>query len=161
MDVVGRITAQWRERYPDMDLSPIEVIGRVRRLGVLSGQMPERVLGEPRLSRMELEVLSALRRSGGEMRPSLLTRETLSSGAATTKRLAKLAEEGLISRSASGRDRREIDVRLTERGREVIDRVLPAQVEWERELLAPLSDAERAQLADLLAKVLGPLDPPA
>ncbi|MFC7340056.1 MarR family winged helix-turn-helix transcriptional regulator [Saccharopolyspora griseoalba] len=160
MDVVGRISAQWRERYPDLDLSPIEVAGRVRRLGVLAGNLPDRVVGDARLTRVEFEVLSALHRAGGAMRPSRLTRETLSSGAATTKRLAKLAEEGLITRSTSGHDRREVDVRLTDRGREIVERVFPAQVEWERELLAPLDEGERAQLADLLAKVLEPLDPP-
>lgn len=160
MDVVGRISAQWGERYPSLDLSPIEVVGRVRRLSMLTAQLPERVLGGARLNRMEFEVLSALHRAGGEMRPSRLTRETLSSGAATTKRLAKLAEEGLITRSASGHDRREVDVHLTERGREIIERVFPAQVEWERELLGPLDQTEREQLAGLLAKVLEPLDPP-
>ncbi|TDC91683.1 MarR family transcriptional regulator [Saccharopolyspora aridisoli] len=158
MDVVGRIRDQWRERYPDLDLSPIEVIGRVRRLAALTNQRHDAVLDDLRLSRMELEVLSALRRAGGGLRPSQLTREMLSSGAATTKRLARLEEEGLITRSPSARDRREVDVRLTDRGREIMDRVFPAQLERERALLEPLSEAERARLGELLAKVLEPVD---
>lgn len=158
MDVVGRIREQWSEQHPDLDLTPVEVIGRVRRLAALTNQRHDEVLDDLRLSRMEFEVLSALRRAGGGLRPSQLTREMLSSGAATTKRLARLEEDGLITRNTSARDRREVDVRLTERGREVIDRVFPAQLEHERALLDPLSAEERARLGELLAKVLGPMD---
>lgn len=158
MDVVGRIREQWSEQHPDLDLTPIEVIGRVRRLAALTNQRHDEVLDDLRLSRMEFEVLSALRRAGVGLRPSQLTREMLSSGAATTKRLARLEEDGLITRNTSARDRREVDVRLTERGREVIDRVFPAQLEHERALLEPLSAEERARLGELLAKVLGPMD---
>ncbi|GAB3698416.1 MarR family winged helix-turn-helix transcriptional regulator [Saccharopolyspora tripterygii] len=158
MDVVGRIREQWSEQYPDLDLTPVEVIGRVRRLAALTNQRHDEVLDELRLSRMEFEVLSALRRGGGDLRPSQLSREMLSSGAATTKRLARLEEDGLITRNTSARDRREVDVRLTERGRKVIDRVFPAQLEHERALLAPLGEEERARLGELLAKVLAPMD---
>lgn len=158
MDVVGRIREQWSEQHPDLDLTPIEVIGRVRRLAALTNQRHDEVLDDLRLSRMEFEVLSALRRAGGGLRPSQLTREMLSSGAATTKRLARLEKDGLITRNTSARDRREVDVRLTERGREVIDRIFPAQLEHERALLEPLSAEERARLGELLAKVLGPMD---
>ncbi|MEV0703914.1 MarR family transcriptional regulator [Saccharopolyspora sp. NPDC050389] len=157
-DVVGRISAQWREQRPDLDVSPIDVIGRVRRLGALTNQLDESAFADAGLSRMEFEVLSALRRAGGGLRPSQLTKETLSSGAATTKRLARLEAEGLITRTSSRRDRREIDVRLTERGLELIDRLFPAQLERERDLLAPLAAEEREKLGELLAKVLESLD---
>ncbi|MDI2032266.1 MarR family transcriptional regulator [Saccharopolyspora sp. TS4A08] len=158
LDVVGRIREQWREQHPDLDLTPIEVIGRVRRLAAITDQRHDDDLDELKLSRMEFEVLSALRRAGGGLRPSRLTKEMLSSGAATTKRLARLEQDGLITRNPSTRDRREVDVRLTDRGREVIDRVFPAQLERERALLDPLTDEERTRLGELLAKVLGPLD---
>ncbi|MER7012400.1 MarR family transcriptional regulator [Saccharopolyspora sp. NPDC000359] len=157
-DAVGRICAQWREQRPDLDVSPIDVIGRVRRLNALTNQLDDAAFAEIGLSRMEFEVLSALRRAGGGLRPSQLTRETLSSGAATTKRLARLEGEGLISRTASQRDRREVDVQLTERGSELIDRLFPAQLERERRLLEPLRADEREQLGSLLAKLLGSLD---
>ncbi|PKW17760.1 DNA-binding MarR family transcriptional regulator [Saccharopolyspora spinosa] len=153
-DVVGRICAQWREQRPDLDVSPIDVIGRVRRLGALTNQLDESAFTDAGLSRMEFEVLSALRRAGGGLRPSQLTKETLSSGAATTKRLARLEAEGLITRTLSRRDRREIDVRLTGEGLELIDRLFPQQLERERALLAPLAADEREKLGELLAKVL-------
>lgn len=157
-DAVGRICAQWHEQRPDLDVSPIGVIGRVRRLSALTSQRDDEVFAEPGLSRMEFEVLSALRRAGGGLRPSQLTRETLSSGAATTKRLARLETGGLISRTASQRDRREVDVHLTESGQELIDRLFPAKLERERQLLTSLEADEREQLGALLAKLLGSLE---
>ncbi|MER7082067.1 DNA-binding transcriptional regulator, MarR family [Saccharopolyspora kobensis] len=157
-DAVARISAQWRAQWPDLDMSPIDVIGRVRRLAALINQLDAAAFAETGLSRMEFEVLSALRRADGGLRPSQLTRETLSSGAATTKRLARLEAEGLINRTASRRDRREVDVHLTERGRELIDRLFPDHLDRERQLLEPLEAGEREQLGALLAKLLGSLD---
>ncbi|MGW3469979.1 MarR family winged helix-turn-helix transcriptional regulator [Saccharopolyspora sp. NPDC000995] len=99
--------------------------------------------------------LSDLRRTGGRLRPSQLAKETLSFGAATTKRLARLEAEALITRTSSRRERRYIDVRLTSEGLELIDRLVPEQLERERALLAPLAADEREKLGELLAKVLG------
>lgn len=159
-DVVGRIRAQWHELRPDLDVSPIEAIGRVRRLAALVAQLDEASFSEFGISRMEYEVLSALRRAGGGLRPSQVTKETLSSGAATTKRLARLEREGLISRTASPRDRREVNVRLTDEGRELVDRVFPVQLERDHDMLAALGPADREKLGELLTKVLSAVDGP-
>ncbi|WP_420159201.1 MarR family transcriptional regulator [Nocardiopsis sp. CNT-189] len=87
-----------------------------------------------------------------------LTRETISSGAATTKRLVRLEQAGLIARTPSERDRREVDVRLTEAGAALIDRLFAEQLEREAGILAPLPPAEREALAAALAAVLAPID---
>ncbi|TDQ53473.1 MarR family winged helix-turn-helix transcriptional regulator [Actinorugispora endophytica] len=159
-DTVGSISAQWREKRPDLDVSTMEVIGRVLRMAALMGQVVEETLAETGLTRPEFEVLSALRRADRGLRPSQLTRETLSSGAATTKRLARLERAGLLTRTASTRDRREIDVRLTDAGRGLVDRLLPERLRVEAAALTPLSAAERDQLATLLARVLSPMEGP-
>ena len=157
-DVVGRIHEQWRAQRPDQDVSTVGVIGRVVRLTALMNQVNETALADEGLSRAEFEVLCALRRVDGGLRPSELTRETLSSGAATTKRLTKLERDGLITRATSTRDRREIHVRLTDEGRALTARLFPEQLRRERDVLAPLEPDEREQLGDLLAKVLSSLD---
>ncbi|GAB3209213.1 MarR family winged helix-turn-helix transcriptional regulator [Marinactinospora thermotolerans] len=157
-DTVARFSAQWRERRPDLDYSGMEVVGRVIRLTALISQIIDGPLAEAGLSRPEFEVLSALRRTGQGLRPSQLTRETLSSGAATTKRLARLEGEGLVTRTTSTRDRREVDVHLTDAGRALVDRLLPQRLRAEAELLESLSPEERRHLGALLAKVLSPLE---
>ncbi|GAA3740988.1 DNA-binding MarR family transcriptional regulator [Spinactinospora alkalitolerans] len=157
-DTVARISAQWREQRPDLDVSSMEVVGRVLRMAALVNQITEETFAEAGLIRPEFEVLSALRRADVGLRPSQLTRETLSSGAATTKRLAKLERDGLLTRTASARDRREVDVRLTDAGRALIDRLLPRSLHAEADVLVALSQAERDRLAALLTKVLAPLE---
>lgn len=157
-DVVGRIREQWEQQRPELDVSSIDVIGRVIRLAALVTQVNEGALASEGLARSEFEVLSALKRAGGALRPSELTRETLSSGAATTKRLARLAGEGLIIRTPSARDRREVEVRLSDTGAELIDRLFPEQLDRERGVVEALDEAERDQLAALLRKVLSSLD---
>ncbi|WP_433873293.1 MarR family winged helix-turn-helix transcriptional regulator [Saccharopolyspora sp. CA-218241] len=153
-DAVGRIQDQWRRQRPDLDVSSVGVVGRVLRLTALLKQVNETALAEDGVTGAEFEVLSALRRAGGGLRPSELTRETLSSGAATTKRLTRLESLGLISRATSARDRREVDVRLTEEGYELIDRLFPEQVVRERGVLDALTEDEMARLGTLLAKAL-------
>lgn len=157
-DVVGRIREQWERQRPELDVSSIDVIGRVIRLAALVTQLNEGALASEGLARSEFEVLSALKRAGGSLRPSELTRETLSSGAATTKRLSRLEADGLISRTPSARDRREVEVRLSDAGTALIDRLFPEQLDRERGVVGELDDAEREQLSSLLQKLLGSLE---
>ncbi|WP_017591724.1 MarR family winged helix-turn-helix transcriptional regulator [Nocardiopsis potens] len=158
-DAVARFRDSWAERRPDLDLSSMEVMGRVLRLAALMNQATEEGLAGSGVSRPEFEVLAALRRaSPSGLRPGRLTRETISSGAATTKRLIRLEQAGLIARTPSERDRREVDVRLTEAGAALIDRLFAEQLEREAGILAPLPPAEREALAAALAAVLTPID---
>ncbi|OSM49813.1 MarR family transcriptional regulator, partial [Aeromonas salmonicida subsp. salmonicida] len=73
---------------------------------------------------------------------------------AMTARLDKLAERGLIERQAAPSDRRSLLVCLTASGRELVDRAVEQHVANERRLLAPLTEAEQAQLAALLKRWL-------
>jgi DNA-binding MarR family transcriptional regulator len=98
-------------------------------------------------------VLCALRRNT-VLNPGQISREMLSSGAAITKRLDRLARMGLVSRTASERDRRVVQVRLTDKGVTLIDELLPRQLEAERAALENLSEPERSALAGLLGTVL-------
>lgn len=157
-DAVSRFRDRWAVERPELDLSSMEVMGRVLRLAALINHATDAGLEGGPVTRPEFEVLAALRRSPGGLRPSRLTRETISSGAATTKRLTRLESAGLITRTPSARDRREVDVALTAEGRELIDRLFAEQLEREREMLGPLSEEERAALADLLCRVLTPVD---
>ncbi len=90
-----------------------------------------------------------------------LNDHTVSSGAATTKRLRQLSERGLLERITDERDRRVARIRLTELGHEVIDRAFHRNLAAERRLLAPLAAQQRETLADSLAVLLNLLEAPA
>ncbi|MET9794661.1 MarR family winged helix-turn-helix transcriptional regulator [Nocardiopsis alba] len=158
-DAVQRFRDSWAHLHPHLDLTGMETMGRVLRLAALMNNITEDALTDSDVSRPEFEILAALRRTPQGLRPRHLTRETLSSGAATTKRLTRLEQLGLLTRTRIERDRRETLVRLTPQGEQLIDTLFTHQLERETTLLTPLTPQERTHLATLLARVLTPIDP--
>ncbi|MGF0116056.1 MarR family winged helix-turn-helix transcriptional regulator [Promicromonospora sp. Marseille-Q5078] len=159
MDYIERVRAQWAELLPEVDTSPAEVGARVRRIAaLLEGELSDDLAGRE-VTRAELDVLTALRRSGRPLRAGEITTMTGSPGASITKRLDRLGRAGLVERTVHERDKRGVLVALTARGEELVDELFPRQVEHERTALADLSEPERAELGRLLAVVLRRLDP--
>lgn len=153
-DAVAAVLRQWQDACPDLDFGPVAVIGRLNRCAALLQQVTETPLGHEGLTRPEYDILTALRRVGGELTPGRLARETFASGAAVTKRIKLLEERGLVARRPDGRDRRVCHLRLTEEGRELVDRLLPQQLSYETGLLSGLPDSSREELADILSELL-------
>ncbi|MFE9450345.1 MarR family winged helix-turn-helix transcriptional regulator [Streptomyces sp. NPDC006739] len=157
-DTVAAVVRQWRAVHPELDTGPMEVIGRINRCAALLQQAEDAPLRRAGLSRPEFDLLGALRRTGHELTPSELTRETFSSGAAVTKRLKQLTERGLVERRGDTRDRRVAHVRLTDTGRDLVDGILPEQLAYETAVLSVLAPEGQDELAALLADLLGRLE---
>ncbi|MFZ4153463.1 MarR family winged helix-turn-helix transcriptional regulator [Streptomyces pseudogriseolus] len=157
-DTVAEVVRQWRAVHPDLDTGPMEVIGRINRCAALFQQAEDAPLRRAGLTRPEFDLLGALRRTGHELTPSELARETFSSGAAVTKRLKQLTERGLVERRGDTRDRRVAHVRLTDAGRELVDGILPSQLAYENAVLSGLGDGELGDLAGLLGGLLAQLE---
>ncbi|MYX29363.1 MarR family transcriptional regulator [Streptomyces sp. SID8381] len=157
-DTVAAVVRQWRAVHPDLDTAPMEIIGRINRCAALLQQAEDAPLRRAGLSRAEFDLLGALRRTGHELTPGELARETFSSGAAVTKRLKQLTERGLVERRGDTRDRRVAHVRLTDAGRELVDGILPEQLAYERTVLAGLDGPGRGDLAVLLCELLSRLE---
>lgn len=157
-DTVAGVVRQWRAVHPELDTAPMEIIGRINRCSALLQQAEDAPLRRAGLSRPEFDLLGALRRTGHELTPSELARETFSSGAAVTKRLKQLTERGLVERRGDTRDRRVAHLRLTEAGRDLVDGLLPDQLAYERTVLAGLDTAGRGDLAALLCELLTRLE---
>ncbi|MGW0613745.1 MarR family winged helix-turn-helix transcriptional regulator [Streptomyces sp. NPDC002788] len=144
--------------HPGLDTGPMEIIGRINRCAALLQQAEDAPLRRAGLSRPEFDLLGALRRTGHELTPGELARETFSSGAAVTKRLKQLSERGLVERRGDTRDRRVAHLRLTDAGRELVDGILPAQLAYETAVLSGLGGSEQGELAVLLGELLGQLE---
>lgn len=157
-DTVAAVVRQWQTVRPDLDTGPMEVIGRVNRCAALLQQAEDAPLRRAGLTRPEFDVLGTLRRSGHELTPSEIARETFSSGAAVTKRLKQLTERGLVERRGDTRDRRVAHVRLTDEGRELVDGILPEQLAYETTVLSGIAHGRRRELAELLGELLGQLE---
>jgi DNA-binding MarR family transcriptional regulator len=155
-DGVDTIIEQWRAARPDLDPSPIGVIGRISRLARELEARLEPVYKDHGLEPGWHDVLATLRRSGPPfaLRPSDLTGTLMLTSSGTTKRLDKLEEAGLIARGPDPNDRRAILITLTEAGKDLIDGVTAAHLANEASLLEGLSAAEQQDLAALLRKLL-------
>jgi DNA-binding MarR family transcriptional regulator len=154
-DGVDLILEQWRRERPDLDHSPIGIVGRVSRLARELEQRLEPVYREHGLEPGWHDVLATLRRSGPpyRLRPTEFTSTLMLTSSGTTKRLDRLEQAGLITRGPDPDDRRGTLITLTAAGRKLIDAVTEAHMENERRLLSALTEAEQRRLADLLRKL--------
>lgn len=66
----------------------------------------------------------------------------------------KLEERGMVTRTTSTEDRRSKMIRITSAGTAVLHEAVPHVAQLQDHLLAPLEVAERAQLVDLMRRVV-------
>ena len=102
----------------------------------------------------DFDVLASLRRSGApyELTPGQLGETTMVTSSAVTKRIDRLERAGLVTRTVSEADGRSRRIRLTDRGLELIERLIADHVANEQRLVAGLTPEERDRLADLLRR---------
>jgi DNA-binding MarR family transcriptional regulator len=159
-DHIDWIVAQWRRERPDLDVSALALLGRLfyaTRLADLA--LAEGTAGHG-LQPGWFDLLAALRRAGPpyEQRPTDLMEATMLSSGGITKRLDRLGDAGLVERRPDPDDRRGALVRLTRKGRAVIDRALETHIANEERLLQPLGPADRHAFDKLLRRLLAGLD---
>lgn len=155
-DHVDRVRAQWKAVRPDLDTSPLGVVARVGRAAAYFDQSIDALMGGYGLTRSSWDILASLRRVGPpyELTPTELYRGLMRTSGWMTNRLHRLQRAGLVERRPDPDDRRGVVVRLTDRGRKLVDEVSDAHMDNERRLLASLSAADRDALASLLRTLL-------
>jgi DNA-binding MarR family transcriptional regulator len=155
MDHAEHVVEQWQAERPDLDATPILVIGRIHRLAIALDVELLKVYAAHGLGDGDFDVLATLRRSGApyELTPTELMEQTMVTSGAVSKRLDRLEGAGLVARRVSEGDRRSRIVALTRAGRELMDRAVPEHLANEARLLAGLTERERTQLASLLGKL--------
>jgi DNA-binding MarR family transcriptional regulator len=161
-DHADRILAQWGRERPDLDVSPMAIIGRISRAERLIDARMKAVSLDFRLERWGFDVLATLRRAGEPYRltPTQLFQSLMLTSGAITNRIDRLEEAGFVERLVDPGDRRGTLVSLTRNGHKLIDRALAAHMETEEDMLAPLSSSDRQKLADLLRILLLHLETP-
>jgi DNA-binding MarR family transcriptional regulator len=159
-DHVDRVRAQWRAVRPELDTGPVEIVARIGRIAAYFDQSVDELMNRHGLARSSFDVLASLRRAGPpyELSPTDLYRELMRTSGAMTNRLKRLEQAGLIERRPDPGDGRGRLVRLTPRGRRLVDEIAPLHLENERRLLAALDDDDRRALARLLRTLAGALE---
>jgi len=151
-DVVGRIVEQWAEQRPDLDATPMLVVGRIHRVGALLDAALRPPFARAGLGQGEFNILSALRRAGTpyERTAGDLGEALMITTGAITKQVDRLLARGLVQRAVAGHDARVRIVRLTASGVALVDELLAVHLDNERRLLSSLTSRQRADLAGLL-----------
>ena len=155
-DAMDVILEQWARERPDLDCSPMGVIGRVSQLQREVFLAQRATFARHGLDAPSFDVLAALRRAGEpyQLTPTALMRTALVTSGAITQRLDRLEEKGLITRGRSDADGRAVVVTLTDEGRRALDAALPDHLETERALLDGLPVEDQELLAGLLRRLL-------
>jgi DNA-binding MarR family transcriptional regulator len=155
-DALDRIIEEWHQVHPNLDPSPLAILGRLQRLAGLVRRRVDAILKPYGLAWELLDVLGSLRRAGPPFQrtPTALYRACMLSSGAMTNRIDRLEGAGLVSRGPDPEDRRGILVGLTARGLEVVDEVIATVWATQAQLITSLTETEQAHLSTLLRTLL-------
>jgi len=155
-DPVDAILVQWQRERPDLDVSPMGIIGRMGRLAKHLERAIQETFSDFGLNVGEFDVLATLRRSGQpyQLSPTELFNTLMVSSGTMTHRIDRLEQADLVKRIPDPGDRRGTLIQLTNKGFNVIEKAVEAHVANEHHLLSVLEEAERKALAQLLRKLL-------
>lgn len=159
-DAVDVILEQWRRERPELDPSPMGPIGRLARCAALLAPRLESCFAGFELSAWEFDMLAALRRAGAPYRlsPTELFSTLMVTSGTMTHRLKRLETRGLVTREPNAEDARSLLVQLTAAGLALIDQVVEAHIENERQILSPVPTAMLADLDTALCALLQALE---
>lgn len=149
-DDVDLLIDRWGELLPELDLTPLDVMSRLRRASLRLARIRARAFSHASLAAWEFDVLAALRRASTPLSAGALVAATNITSAAMTNRLDKLTERRLIDRVRDPGDRRAVLVSLREEGARRVDAAMAELVRLEAEELSDFSRTELAELARLL-----------
>lgn len=161
-DAVDKILMQWKRERPDLDASPMGVIGRLSRLAQHIDHAIQSELASLGVTPGEFDVLATLRRAGApfQLNPTMLYQALMISSGAMTNRLDRLEKAGYVIRLPDPQDRRGTLVQLTKEGVRFIDQAVEVHLRNEQRLIAGLSVEEQEQLASIFSHWLHSFEPP-
>ncbi|PRY75300.1 DNA-binding MarR family transcriptional regulator [Yoonia maritima] len=155
MDHIDRIVSQWSSARPDLDVGPMETIGRLLRLSMLLRSEMENTWKTFGLNSASFDVLATLRRSGkpNGLSPGELLELTMVTSGTMTNRVDQLVKAGLVRRVQNRNDKRGFLIRLTDEGMTVIEAAVTDHVETQHRLMDGLSVNQKDELNGLLIKL--------
>jgi len=162
MDKVDKVLAQWRNVRPDLDVAPMGLIGRLKRINQHLTREMDKTFAAHGLNLASFDVLATLRRSGAPYRlsPSDLLATMMVTSGTMTNRIDQLCKAGLVERIQNPNDGRSVIISLTSKGFDIIDIAVSAHVDTQAQLTRSLSTEDSETLNRLLFKYLKTLEPP-
>jgi DNA-binding MarR family transcriptional regulator len=134
-------------------IARLELSKRVSRLALRHEHAMKTALAELSLTYAEFDVLAALRRSGGPLRPSELTKSLFLTSGGTSNVLQRLTAAGYVERESNAEDARGRWVRLTPTGESITDKAMTISARVHEDLLAGIPDLTIRAAADALREI--------
>lgn len=159
-DSVSHVVDQWHRVLPGLDVSPIAILARIAKIRSIALRRQEEIFDDFDLSPADFVTIVTLRRRD---RPFRLSQSELAEALDLTPgtvsvRVDRLLRLGLATRTRSDEDSRVHWVELTDLGERRFEQLAPLHLDAQRELLAPLTSAQRAALVSLLTHWLSTLE---
>lgn len=160
MDRIDRITEQWQRERPDLDISPMGLIGRLGNITLHLSREMEKFFSQFDLNTSSFDVLATLRRAGNPytLSPGEMLSTLMVTSGTMTNRIDQLEKAGWVIRKVNPQDGRSFLVSLTPQGLELINQVIEAHVNNQKRLVAGLSQQEQQALNALLKVFLNSLE---
>ena len=160
-DSIARVIAGWQATRPELEVEPIAITARLARLQSVLGSRLETVFARFGLRGADFAIMATLVRLADEsVAQRRLASELGLSAGTVSLRIDRLVGRGIAERRPDPDDGRGARVSLTARGRELFEACAPEHLANADEQLAGLSQPERDQLGELLAKLLYTLEDP-
>jgi len=156
MDKVDKIIKQWNTQRPDLDVSAMPLIGRIKRLNDHLLKEMGKTFATHNLNLASFDVLATLLRSGAPyaLSPNELLSTMMVTSGTMTNRIDQLVKAGLVERITNPKDGRGFIISLSESGFALINAAVTSHVDTQIQLASNLSVDEQAALNTLLAKFL-------
>ena len=160
MDRIDKITTQWNQERPDLDVTAMGLIGRFSRITKCLSQEMGKTFAKHGLNSARFDVLATLRRSGPPyaLSPGDLLATMMVTSGTMTNRIDQLEKTGLVERIGNPEDGRSVTISLTKKGFGIIDATVTEHVATQTRLTASLSEKETVALKELLSKFLQDLE---
>ena len=125
-DFVDRMLAEIDAESPGLDTRPMAAVSRVLRTAFFFHAAMDRISARAGVTYRELLLLAALRRAapGFCLNPGQLLKECFAPSSTMTRQLDRLAAMSLVERKPDPNDRRGVLVKLTAKGKRLIDSTL-------------------------------------
>jgi DNA-binding MarR family transcriptional regulator len=151
---------QAAERYPALEPSAFEGFLHLLRTGDSVFASESAFLAEHGISQGRFTVLMLLNRHcNAPSTPAGLADQAAVTRATMSGLMDTLEKDGMLIRETAQDDRRTVLVRLTEKGQQIIDSLLPDYCRRVSAIMEPLTAPERKQLVHLLQKIQQGLAP--
>jgi DNA-binding MarR family transcriptional regulator len=158
-DSIDAAMQQWEQVWPEHDGLTVGVIVRLRLIARTLEQLSEHSAARYQLNTVQLMLLATLDRLGPGHESTLteLSRISVMSMPATARHLGYAQKRGLIHSRRDQSDARSNLISLTDKGRDVLRRIMTSQREQEHAAVYQMGEEERMRLALALRPLMSSL----